>query len=158
MQFYLTLSSPVYFLLLLAVFSSYLLSATLSCSTPCFYFLFSSYFLQLLVLLYLVLLLSASVLSTLLLLSASFMFSSSIWFLSPDCSSPICFSTSFWFNAVPFPPPAALVGGFFCWLAGWLNFLGLQEVPTNQYFVMMLAGQSVFITFTNYESVKTVLT
>ena len=32
-------------------------------------------------------------------------------------------------------------------------FLGLEEVPTNQYFVVMQAGQSVFITFTTYESV-----
>ena len=32
-------------------------------------------------------------------------------------------------------------------------FVGLQGVPTNQYFVVMQAGQSVFITFTTYESV-----
>ena len=29
--------------------------------------------------------------------------------------------------------------------ASWLNFLGLKEVPNNQYFVVMQPGQSVFL-------------
>ena len=37
-----------------------------------------------------------------------------------------------------------------CWFC---SGFALQEVPTNQYFMVMQAGQSVFITFTACESV-----
>ena len=35
---------------------------------------------------------------------------------------------------------------------GRLNFPGLQEVPTNQYFVLIQVGPSVFVTSTTYDS------
>ena len=64
------------------------------------------------------------------------------------------------FDSILFPPPAALLvllsGSLLAsQLVGWLNFLGLQKVPTNQYFVVMQAGQSVFITFTTYTTYTT---
>ena len=79
-QFYLTLSSPVYFLLFLFAFCSCLLSATLI--ALCFHFLSSSFFLQLFVLL-------------LFLLLAFYSF-------IQRCFGAVCFLFAFFFNLLSF--------------------------------------------------------
>ena len=87
---------------------------------------------------------SASIISMQPLQSTFILLSSLICFLSPDLffsNLLLCLSLSY---STLFPTSAVLVSGGY----SWLNFLALQEVPTNQCFVVMQAVQSFFITFT----------